>query len=242
MTIDRVVGATCFVLAAAAITAGVTLSASTDPPGGDTLGPVDDPATTREFLALYNRAARGTWELDAEFERRQDGEVTLDSDWREVQQGAANQLIAAFGGLTGSFEGRIIECGVFGDETLCDAGAAPDPRARLDRARELASDLVAPRSGDYTLARAPARTVAGEHAECFALHRRSDRATDAFGEESRFCFSDEAIPLLVVQRRGAVVDTRTAVSASTDVDRQDFLELLTSQAAAAERSRVRSEP
>lgn len=241
MTIDRAVGGACLAVAAAVITAGVVLGASTGPPA-ERRGPVDDPATTEAFVELLDGAARGAWKLDAEWVRRQGDEVTLEREWREVQDGTGNELIAAFGGLTGSFEGRLVKCGAFGEETLCDAGPAPDPEPRFERASVRSAELVEPRTGDYTVARSPERTIAGQRADCFVLHRRPERTADFFGEEARYCFSAEGIPLLVVQRRGAVVDTRTATSASTDVDRGDFVELLESQAAEAERSRVRSGP
>ena len=244
MTVDRLVAGACAVVALGALATAAAIGGSTESLGdglADPLGPIDDPATTDQFLALYERAERGEWWLDAQFERRRGDDIGLVSDWQQVQDGQGDQLIAAFGGLTGTYDGRVIECGELADaKALCDAGPAPDPEARFQRAIELATEVVEPRTGEYTVARVPERFIANREAECFLLRRRPGASSDLFGQEARYCFSEEAIPVLVVQQRGAVVDTRTARGVSTGVDDSDFVDLLETRAEVSPSTGVRS--
>ena len=250
MALDRAIGVVCIALAAAAGSVALVAGASSPPPAisvdrafDHDLGPTDDPETTAAFLDYYERAERGAWALDAAWERRRGDEVTLGSEWRQVQDGTGNQLIAALGSLVGTYDGRIIACGPIENQAeLCEAGVAPDPLRTFEQSADIAAEATIPNSGSYTVARAPDRTMLDEDTECFVVRVRPGHVSRAFGSESTYCYSDDAIPLLVVRHQGGAVDNRTATAYSLDVDDSDFDELLAVWADALLQRDLRSSP
>lgn len=138
-------------------------------------------------------------------------------------------LEVAFGGVTGRWQGRVVDCSHLGGNVIClPTATAPTPSG-LDRgAAALAQlrQLVDPRVGWYTIRPTGSVRLAREPARCFELDATGRARQPVYGTGSEYCVTRDGIVVRLTVRRPDTRDVSTACRVRRRVDDAEIEALL----------------
>ena len=214
-SLDRRVAAAAVVISAFALAIPIAVADAPAPTGAG--GPV---AAVRELVALANRGAAQTWLVTYAFTRTTDTAGQLHDTIVEAH-GPSLDVDDGLGSLVVTTQRRTYSCTVVGATPQC-------------LARPVAGDTAHPGdvyggavvSGRYTIARAPAATIAGLDAACFILRLIRGSPIPGLGFSSEQCYSRDGVPLLSRVQTSAAVDERSALTVRRTVGRAELLSVL----------------
>jgi hypothetical protein len=182
---------------------------------GDRAAPAPAPEATGDFIAAFQRSIEGTYVVEADYRRVLDDGRTMDSA-TFVAQRPPDRIERQFGGITGTVNGKQVNCSTATEgQFKCGvSAAAPDPvQVRQQQMDNLQSYFAAPAL--YRVVRSGA--------DCFELTQMRAYPTAPYGSRARICFDEAtgAIRFLEEHLDGAV-DTLDAVTIRGQVSDQDF--------------------
>lgn len=213
VTIRRVhtVGAALAGVAVGAIAAvGLVVSGTLSRPGG-AAGAVE------ELLAAYRRSREGTYVVEATFTRTLADGRSLSSAALVVQR-PPDSLRRQLGSLTGTLQGRSLNCSVTSQGRLKCAphGEAGDWREQVDRDVEVLRTYFDPPSPLYRVRR--------DGEGCFVLEQERPYPDPTYGVRARMCFDDAtgAMTDLELVRETGASDRFQAVAVRDEVTDADL--------------------
>lgn len=214
-SLDRRVAAAAVVISAFALAIPIAVADAPAPTGPD-----EPAALVRELVALANRGAEQSWLVTYAFTRTTESAGQL-HDTLVVAHGPSIDVDDGLGSLVVTTHRRTYTCTVVGDTPQCltrpVAGGASRPG-------DVYGGAVV--GGRYTVARAPAATIAGLDASCFFLRLISGLPIPGLGFSSEQCYSRDGVPLLSRVQTSAAVDERSALTVRRTVGRAELLSVL----------------
>jgi hypothetical protein len=204
--LDRRLAALLFSLAAIGLLVTVGVAAAPPLPR-----PEPDAEALRDLVALMRAGERGRWIATYDFTRTLADGRSLGEIMREGRTPELHVLTAGTA-MTIETRGRSYDCTLIEVRTGCTAS---------DRARVLPESevlRVAANAGVYGVSRAPARTIAGEHAECFRVLPTGPGVLPYVGNETDVCLAADGVALEErIARTTGDADDRIATAVERDV-------------------------
>jgi hypothetical protein len=168
-----------------------------------------DDGAAAQLVALARAQERGSWLVEFRFTRALHGGGSLDQRVTEANRPPLH-VSASASSVTVDFGDRVASCTDMADGPRC-IERRDDP--------SLATSVVyreVLRLGAYTVERTDDRTVAGEHAQCFALVAQG-RPWPQLGDRGEQCYAADGVPLRSEVTRARATDSREAVSVERDI-------------------------
>jgi hypothetical protein len=201
--VDWRVAAVVLVLGVVSVLVPMTLARGAD------RGTTSDPHAAAELVALARAQERGSWLVDFRFRRALHAGGSFDQRVTEANRPPVH-VTSSGSAVTVDFGDRVSSCTDTADGPRC-IDQRDDP--------SLATSVVyrdVLRLGAYTVARTDDRTVAGEHAQCYALVAKG-RPLPPLGDRSEQCYAADGVPLRSEVTRARANDTREALSVRRDI-------------------------
>jgi hypothetical protein len=201
--------------------------------GKPAVGPEPSPAAVRaaehrarrDLLDRLRRGASATAKVDYAF-RRSTRRGPLRAEIVEVDR-PPDHLRTGFGGVTGTWRGRQVDCSSSPAGKVCaPSGPAEPADQQAARALSTLNALSDPGVHWYTV-RATGRTrVAGEATHCFLLTATQRARRDVYGRSTELCVTRDGLILANKVIRATAIDATTAVRVTRRVTDADLAGLL----------------
>jgi hypothetical protein len=210
--VDRRVAAVVLVLGVVSVLVPMTLARN-----GETSS-TSDPRAAADLVALARAQERGSWLVDFRFSRALHTGGSLDQRVTEANRPPVH-VSSSGSTVTVDFGKRVASCTDTGDGPRCIEQRDDPSVATSVVYREVL------RLGAYTVQRTDDRTVAGEHAQCYALVAK-EQPWPQLGDRSEQCYAADGVPLRSEVTRSRATDTREALSVRRDIPASALAKLL----------------